>query len=97
MRTAAASLAERFGYRRVDTPVLAATVRDGRSGAIVRAYFAGGLEGPPAPARLYYLEPIARPDRDTWQFGVEVIGVSSSDIDAEVIIRVRVQRFSRFQ
>ena len=85
MRTAAASLAERFGYRRVDTPVLAATVRDGRSGAIVRAYFAGGLEGPPAPARLYYLEPIARPDRDTWQFGVEVIGASSSDIDAEVI------------
>jgi histidyl-tRNA synthetase len=85
MRTAATSLAERYGYRRIDTGVLAAGEPLGRSGAIIRAYFEGGLDRQPAPARLYYIQPIARPEGDLWQFGVEVIGDGSPGLDAEVI------------
>lgn len=85
MRTAAASLAERYGYRRIDTTILAASGPHGRSEPIIRAYCQGALERQPAPARLYYVQPIARPEGDLWQFGVEVIGDGSAGLDSEVI------------
>lgn len=85
MRTAATSLAERYGYGRIDTAVLAATESTGRSGALIRAYVEAGLDRQPAPVRLYYVGPIARPQGDLWQFGVEALGNGSPGLVAEVI------------
>lgn len=85
MRTAAASLAGRYGYQRIDTPVMAGSEPTGRSGAILRAYVEGALNREAAPARLFYLEPIVSPEGDTWHFGAEAIGEASPEIDAEII------------
>jgi histidyl-tRNA synthetase len=85
MRSAAVSLAERYGYRRIDTAVLAASDSAGRSGAIIRVYCQGRLGQQPAPVRLYYVEPIARPQGDLWQFGVEALGDGSAGLVTEVI------------
>jgi histidyl-tRNA synthetase len=59
---------------------------------VVRAYFEGGLDQGPQPARLYYIGPMFRYDRpqagryrQLHQFGVEAIGEAAPGIDVEVI------------
>jgi histidyl-tRNA synthetase len=58
----------------------------------VRAYFEGGLNQGPQPARLYLIGPMFRYDRPQkgryrqfFQFNIEAIGVGSAALDAEVI------------
>jgi histidyl-tRNA synthetase len=58
----------------------------------VRAYFEGGLNQGPQPARLYLIGPMFRYDRPQkgryrqfFQFNVEAIGAPSPALDAEVI------------
>jgi histidyl-tRNA synthetase len=67
-------------------------LRPEATAGIVRAYFEGGLNQAPQPARLYLIGPMFRYDRPQkgryrqfFQFDVEVIGAASSAVDAEVI------------
>jgi len=85
MRAAASSLAERYGYHLIETPILEATELFERTASVLRAYFQGRLDQEPGPARLYYLQPLVRPDREVHQFGVEAIGEAAPGIDVEVI------------
>jgi len=59
---------------------------------IVRAYFDGGLDQEPQPARLYYVGPFFRYDRPQagryrqfHQFGIEAIGEAHALLDVEAI------------
>jgi histidyl-tRNA synthetase len=59
---------------------------------IVRAYFDGGLDQEPQPARLYYVGPFFRYDRPQagryrqfHQFGIEAIGEAHAVLDVEAI------------
>jgi histidyl-tRNA synthetase len=67
-------------------------LRPEATAGVVRAYFEGGLNQGPQPARLYLIGPMFRHDkpqkgryRQFTQFNVEVIGGSSPGFDAEVI------------
>jgi histidyl-tRNA synthetase len=122
MQAAAVRVAQLFGYRMIETPVVEMVEvfergvgedtdvvskemyvfedRGGRrlalrpegTAPVVRAYFEGGLDQGPQPARLYYLAPMFRYDRpqagryrQLHQFGVEAIGEASALLDVEVI------------
>src|SRR5438270_580888 len=63
---------------------------------VMRAYFEGGLNQGPQPARLFLIGPMFRYDRPQkgryrqfFQFDVEAIGGSSAALDAEVIEAAR--------
>src|SRR5579864_7148249 len=67
-------------------------LRPEATAGVVRAYFEGGLNQGPQPARLYLIGPMFRYDRPQkgryrqfFQFNVEAIGASSPALDAEVI------------
>jgi len=67
-------------------------LRPEATAGVVRAYFEGGLNQRPQPARLYLIGPMFRYDRlqkgryrQFFQFNVEAIGASSPALDAEVI------------
>ncbi|HEY9287986.1 MAG TPA: ATP phosphoribosyltransferase regulatory subunit, partial [Candidatus Dormibacteraeota bacterium] len=69
------------------------TLRPEGTAPILRAYFDGGLDQEPQPVRLYYLGPYFRYDRpqagrlrQLHQFGIEVIGDGSPELDAEAIL-----------
>src|SRR6266540_2639345 len=67
-------------------------LRPEATAGVVRAYFEGGLNQGPQPARLYLIGPMFRYDRPQkgryrqfFQFDVEAIGSAAAGIDAEVI------------
>jgi len=67
-------------------------LRPEATAGVVRAYFEGGLNQGPQPARLYLIGPMFRYDRPQkgryrqfFQFNVEAIGVGSPAVDVEVI------------
>jgi histidyl-tRNA synthetase len=67
-------------------------LRPEATAGVVRAYFQGGLDRGPQPARLYQTGPMFRHDRpqkgryrEFHQFDVEAIGEDSPALDAEVI------------
>src|SRR5438093_9584994 len=67
-------------------------LRPEATAGVVRAYFEGGLNQGPQPARLYLMGPMFRYDRPQkgryrqfFQFDIEAIGGSSPALDAEVI------------
>lgn len=69
------------------------TLRPEGTAPILRAYFDGALDQEPQPVRLYYLGPYFRYDRpqagrlrQLHQFGIEVIGDGSPELDAEAIL-----------
>lgn len=68
------------------------SLRPEATASTVRAYFEGGLNQAPQPARLWYEGPMFRYDRPQKgryrsfrQFGIEVIGDDAPELDAEVI------------
>jgi histidyl-tRNA synthetase len=122
VRSTAARVAERFGYRRIDTPVFedtalfrrgvgedtdivqkemysfqdlggdSLTLRPEGTASVCRAYMEHGMASWPKPVRLYYLEPMFRYERPQagrfrqfHQFGVELFGDASAQVDVEVI------------
>jgi len=67
-------------------------LRPEATAGVVRAYFEGGLNQGPQPARLYLFGPMFRYDRPQkgryrqfFQFNIEAIGAGSAALDAEVI------------
>src|SRR6266700_2596134 len=67
-------------------------LRPEATAGVVRAYFEGGLNQGPQPARLYLFGPMCRYDRPQkgryrqfHQFDIEAIGSASPALDAEVI------------
>src|SRR5487761_431829 len=67
-------------------------LRPEATAGIVRAYFEGGLNQGPQPARLYLIGPMFRYDRPQkgryrqfFQFDIEAIGAGSPAVDAEII------------
>src|ERR1700687_6111121 len=79
-------------YRFEDRGGRQLALRPEATAGVVRAYFEGGLNQAPQPARLYLVGPMFRYDRPQkgryrqfFQFNVEAIGVGSAALDAEVI------------
>ena len=67
-------------------------LRPEATAGIVRAYFEGGLNQGPQPARLFLIGPMFRYDRPQkgryrqfFQFDIEAIGAASPAVDAEII------------
>ncbi len=67
-------------------------LRPEATAGIVRAYFEGGLNQGPQPARLFLIGPMFRYDRPQkvryrqfFQFDIEAIGAGSPALDAEII------------
>jgi histidyl-tRNA synthetase len=67
-------------------------LRPEATAGVVRAYFEGGLNQGPQPARLYLIGPMFRYDRPQkgryrqfFQFNIEAIGSALAALDAEVI------------
>ncbi len=122
VRATAQSVAHRFGFKRIDTPVFEETalfvrtvgegtdivekemytftdrgddmitLRPEGTAPVCRAYIQHGMHTLPQPVRAFYITPIFRYERPQsgrlrqhHQFGVEAIGDSSPEIDAEVI------------
>ncbi|MDP9325474.1 MAG: histidine--tRNA ligase [Candidatus Dormibacteraeota bacterium] len=68
------------------------TLRPEATASVVRAYFQGGLNQGPQPARLWYQGPMFRSEkpqagryRQFFQYGIEAIGDASPWLDVEVI------------
>jgi len=113
---------QRFGYRRIDTPVFeetglfsrgvgestdivrkemytfedlggrSMTLRPEGTAPVARAYVEHGMHTLPQPVKLYYQSPMFRYEspqsgryRQHHQLGVEAIGSSAPELDAEVI------------
>jgi len=83
-------------YRFEDRGGRLLALRPEATAGVVRAYFEGGLNQGPQPARLYLIGPMFRYDRPQkgryrqfFQFDVEAIGASSPALDVEVIELVR--------
>src|SRR5207245_1892783 len=79
-------------YRFEDRGGRKIALRPEATAGIVRAYFEGGLNQGPQPARLYLFGPMFRYDRPQkgryrqfYQFDIEAIGSGSAALDAEVI------------
>jgi len=87
-------------YRFADRGGRQLALRPEATAGVVRAYFEGGLNQGPQPARLYLIGPMFRYDRPQkgryrqfFQFNVEAIGASSPALDAEVIELARAWLF----
>ncbi|NOX19709.1 MAG: histidine--tRNA ligase [Nitrospirae bacterium] len=72
------------------------TLRPEGTASVVRAYIQHGLSQLPAPQKFYYIGPMFRYERPQkgryrqfHQIGVEVFGVDSPDVDAELIDMIR--------
>jgi histidyl-tRNA synthetase len=68
------------------------TLRPEGTAPVGRAYLQHGMHSLPQPVRLFYIAPIFRYERPQagryrqhWQFGVEAIGDSNPEVDAETI------------
>jgi histidyl-tRNA synthetase len=79
-------------YRFEDRGGRQLALRPEATAGIVRAYFEGGLNQGPQPARLFLLGPMFRYDRPQkgryrqfFQFDIEAIGAASPALDAEII------------
>src|SRR5437870_9838110 len=79
-------------YRFEDRGGRKIALRPEATAGIVRAYFEGGLNQGPQPARLYLFGPMFRYDRPQkgryrqfFQYDIEAIGSTSPALDAEVI------------
>jgi histidyl-tRNA synthetase len=79
-------------YRFEDRGGRLLALRPEATAGVVRAYFEGGLNQGPQPARLHLIGPMFRYDRPQkgryrqfFQFNVEAIGGASPALDAEVI------------
>ncbi len=79
-------------YRFEDRGGRQVALRPEATAGMVRAYFEGGLNQGPQPARLFLTGPMFRYDRPQkgryrqfFQFDVEAIGAASAALDAEVI------------
>src|SRR5437899_5485309 len=79
-------------YRFEDRGGRQLALRPEATAGVVRAYFEGGLNQGPQPARLYLIGPMFRYDRPQkgryrqfFQFDVEAIGGASPALDVEVI------------
>jgi histidyl-tRNA synthetase len=79
-------------YRFKDRGGRELALRPEATAGVVRAYFEGGLNQGPQPARLYLIGPMFRYDRPQkgryrqfFQFNVEAIGSPSPALDVEVI------------
>jgi histidyl-tRNA synthetase len=79
-------------YRFEDRGGRKLALRPEATAGVVRAYFEGGLNQGPQPARLYLLGPMFRYDRPQkgryrqfFQFNIEAIGSGSPAVDAEVV------------
>src|SRR5713226_8297638 len=79
-------------YRFEDRGGRKLALRPEATAGIVRAYFEGGLNQGPQPARLFEIGPMFRYDRPQkgryrqfFQFDIEAIGSQSPSLDAEVI------------
>jgi histidyl-tRNA synthetase len=79
-------------YRFEDRGGRKLALRPEATAGVVRAYFEGGLNQGPQPARLYLFGPMFRYDRPQkgryrqfYQYDIEAIGSSSPALDAEVI------------
>jgi len=88
--TADAATKELYRFKDQGGRLLA--LRPEATASVVRAYFEGGLNQGPQPARLYLMGPMFRYDRPQkgryrqfFQFDVEAIGAGSPGLDAEVI------------
>ena len=87
-------------YRFEDRGGRQLALRPEATAGVVRAYFEGGLNQGPQPARLYLIGPMFRYDRPQkgryrqfFQFNVEAIGTASPALDAEVIELARAWLF----
>ena len=87
-------------YRFEDRGGRQLALRPEATAGVVRAYFEGGLNQGPQPARLYLIGPMFRYDRPQkgryrqfFQFNVEAIGSASPALDAEVIELARAWLF----
>jgi len=87
-------------YRFEDRGGRLLALRPEATAGVVRAYFEGGLNRGPQPARLYLIGPMFRYDRPQkgryrqfFQFNVEAIGAASPALDAEVIELARAWLF----
>ena len=120
--TRAEAVFQRYGYRRVDTPMFeetrlfsrgvgnstdivrkemytfedmggrSMTLRPEGTAPVARAYVEHGMHTLPQPVKLYYHSPMFRYEspqsgryRQHYQLGVEAIGSSEPEVDAEVI------------
>jgi histidyl-tRNA synthetase len=79
-------------YRFADRGGRLLALRPEATAGVVRAYFEGGLNQGPQPARVYLIGPMFRYDRPQkgryrqfFQFDIEAIGASSPALDVEVI------------
>jgi histidyl-tRNA synthetase len=88
----ATDIVEKEMYTFKDRGGRSLTLRPEATASAVRAYFEGGLNQAPQPARLWYEGPMFRYDRPQKgryrsfrQFGVEAIGDAAPELDAEVI------------
>jgi histidyl-tRNA synthetase len=79
-------------YRFEDRGGRQLALRPEATAGVVRAYFEGGLNQGPQPARLYLIGPMFRYDRPQkgryrqfFQFNIEAIGSGLAALDAEVI------------
>ena len=88
----ATDIVEKEMYTFTDKGDRSVTLRPEATASVVRAYFQGGLNQGPQPARLWYEGPMFRYDRPQagryrqfFQFGVEAIGEPSPWLDVEVI------------
>jgi histidyl-tRNA synthetase len=79
-------------YRFEDRGGRRLALRPEATAGIVRAYFEGGLNQGPQPARLFLIGPMFRYDRPQkgryrqfFQFDIEAIGAASPALDAEII------------
>jgi len=89
---AGTDIVEKEMYTFKDRSDRSLTLRPEATASAVRAYFEGGLNQRPQPARLWYEGPMFRYDRPQKgryrsfrQFGVEAIGDDAPGLDVEVI------------
>lgn len=88
----ATDIVEKEMYTFTDKGDRSVTLRPEATASVVRAYFQGGLNQGPQPARLWYEGPMFRYDRPQagryrqfFQYGIEAIGSDSPWLDVEVI------------
>jgi histidyl-tRNA synthetase len=81
---------EMFTFKTKGEDVL--SLRPEGTAPVVRAYLEAGMFNQPQPIKLWYFGPFFRHEkpqagrfRQFWQFGLEVLGESSSVVDAQVI------------
>lgn len=84
---------EKEMYTFVDRGNRSLTLRPENTASAVRAYIEHKLYAEPAPTKLFYIGPMFRYDRPQagryrqfHQFGIEALGVSGPNIDAEIIL-----------